>query len=240
MRLRCRQLLERIDTGRTGSFGLPYQVLTLVLSTSYLKYLVQVPAYQVLDRKFSTATDPFFLSRDNSSCVPGTNVSTWYALACKKGARKRPSTSSTSRKDLFLFVYAVVVWACRQITTHTPDFLLAVPKIKNTCSHQNKMSIATPTRRSMEGEETTAADRTALVAARLKQLYTKHVLPVEKRYQYEFFYESPYLSDVEFDGTWGFRFLSFVISFWIVRVCAVCSCCCCWCCRCCHAFYWMK
>lgn len=60
MRLRCRQLLERIDTGRTGSFGLPYQVLTLVLSTSYLKYLVQVPAYQVLDRKFSTATDPFF------------------------------------------------------------------------------------------------------------------------------------------------------------------------------------
>ena len=44
------------------------------------------------------------------------------------------------------------------------------------------------------------ADRTALVAARLKSIYTKHVLPVEKRYQYEYFFESPLLSDVEFDG----------------------------------------
>ena len=50
-------------------------------------------------------------------------------------------------------------------------------------------------------EATTDADRTALVAARLKQIYKKHVLPAEKRYQYEFFFESPYLSDVEFDGT---------------------------------------
>jgi hypothetical protein len=49
-------------------------------------------------------------------------------------------------------------------------------------------------------EQTTIADRTAVVAARLKQIYRKHVLPVEKRYQYDFFFESPFLSDVEFDG----------------------------------------
>ena len=45
------------------------------------------------------------------------------------------------------------------------------------------------------------AHRTAKVAARLKELYKKHVLPVEKRYQYDYFFESPLLSDVEFDGT---------------------------------------
>lgn len=45
------------------------------------------------------------------------------------------------------------------------------------------------------------AHRTARVAARLKELYKKHVLPVEKRYQYDYFFESPLLSDVEFDGT---------------------------------------
>lgn len=44
------------------------------------------------------------------------------------------------------------------------------------------------------------ADRTAVVAARLKQIYKKAVLPVEKRFQYDYFYESPFLSDVEFDS----------------------------------------
>lgn len=44
------------------------------------------------------------------------------------------------------------------------------------------------------------ADRTAVVAAQLKRIYRKAVLPVEKRYKYDYFYESPFLSDVEFDG----------------------------------------
>jgi hypothetical protein len=39
-----------------------------------------------------------------------------------------------------------------------------------------------------------------MVAARLKQIYKKSVLPCEQRYRYEYFYESPLLSDVEFDG----------------------------------------
>lgn len=46
----------------------------------------------------------------------------------------------------------------------------------------------------------TMADRTAMVAARLKQIYKKSVLPVEKKYRYDYFFESPYLSDVEFDS----------------------------------------
>ena len=45
------------------------------------------------------------------------------------------------------------------------------------------------------------ADCTAVVAAQLKRIYRKAVLPVEKRYKYDYFYESPFLSDVEFDGT---------------------------------------
>ena len=44
------------------------------------------------------------------------------------------------------------------------------------------------------------SDRTAVITGRLKQIYRKTVLPVEKRYKYDYFYESPYLSDVEFDG----------------------------------------
>jgi len=44
------------------------------------------------------------------------------------------------------------------------------------------------------------ANRTAHVSAQLKKLYRKSVLPVEKRYKYDYFYESPLLSDVEFDG----------------------------------------
>lgn len=46
-----------------------------------------------------------------------------------------------------------------------------------------------------------AEDRTAMIAARLKQLYTKSILPVEKKYRYDYFFDSPLLSDVEFDGT---------------------------------------
>jgi EH domain-containing protein 1 len=42
--------------------------------------------------------------------------------------------------------------------------------------------------------------RTAIVAARLKSIYMKSVLPCEKKYQYDYFYESPLLTDVDFDG----------------------------------------
>jgi hypothetical protein len=44
------------------------------------------------------------------------------------------------------------------------------------------------------------ADRTALIAARLKEIYKKSVYPVEKKYNYDYFYESPLMTDVEFDG----------------------------------------
>jgi hypothetical protein len=44
------------------------------------------------------------------------------------------------------------------------------------------------------------ADRTSIITARLKTIYRKTVLPVEKRYRYDYFYESPLLTDVEFDG----------------------------------------
>lgn len=43
-------------------------------------------------------------------------------------------------------------------------------------------------------------NRTELVQGRLKTIYKKCVLPVEKRFQYDYFYESPCLSDVEFDS----------------------------------------
>lgn len=44
------------------------------------------------------------------------------------------------------------------------------------------------------------SDRSSKVQSRLKQIYSKTVLPVEKRFQYDFFYESPFLTDVEFDS----------------------------------------
>ena len=46
------------------------------------------------------------------------------------------------------------------------------------------------------------ADRTAVIAGRLKDIYAKSVHPVEKRYQYDYFFESPFMTDVEFDGMW--------------------------------------
>jgi len=44
------------------------------------------------------------------------------------------------------------------------------------------------------------ADRTSIITARLKKIYRKTVLPIEKRYKYDYFYESPLLTDVEFDA----------------------------------------
>ena len=55
------------------------------------------------------------------------------------------------------------------------------------------------------------SERSSKVQARLKTIYRKTVLPVEKRFQYDYFYESPFLSDVEFDC----EFLSWTI----VRLC---------------------
>lgn len=46
----------------------------------------------------------------------------------------------------------------------------------------------------------TIADRTGMIAGRLKAVYRKSILPVEKRFRYDYFYESPFLSDVEFDA----------------------------------------
>lgn len=45
------------------------------------------------------------------------------------------------------------------------------------------------------------ADRTSVITARLKTIYRKSVLPVEKKCSYDYFYESPLLTDIEFDGT---------------------------------------
>lgn len=44
------------------------------------------------------------------------------------------------------------------------------------------------------------ADRTSIITGRLKTIYRKSMLPVEKRFKYDYFYESPFLSDVEFDS----------------------------------------
>ena len=43
------------------------------------------------------------------------------------------------------------------------------------------------------------AERSSRVQARLKAIYRKTVLPVEKRFRYDYFYESPFLSDCEFE-----------------------------------------
>jgi hypothetical protein len=45
------------------------------------------------------------------------------------------------------------------------------------------------------------ADKTQYIADQLRRIYEKSVLPVEKRYRYDYFYESPYMTAVEFDGT---------------------------------------
>lgn len=50
------------------------------------------------------------------------------------------------------------------------------------------------------GQADSLADRTAMIANRLKSIYKKAVLPVEKKYRYDYFYESPFMTDVEFDG----------------------------------------
>ena len=42
--------------------------------------------------------------------------------------------------------------------------------------------------------------KTNKVSHKLKEMYKNNILPAEKRYRYDFFYESPHLTDVEFDN----------------------------------------
>lgn len=59
------------------------------------------------------------------------------------------------------------------------------------------MAAATATSTGVTDE---VADRTSVITGRLKSIYRKTVLPVEKKYSYDYFYESPLLTDIEFDG----------------------------------------
>ena len=70
-------------------------------------------------------------------------------------------------------------------------------KGKSSKKNVNAAGAADP---SSAGPTDTTADRTALISARLKAIYRKAVLPVEKRYRYDYFFESPLLTDTEFDG----------------------------------------
>jgi len=48
--------------------------------------------------------------------------------------------------------------------------------------------------------EDSLANKSSNVAARLKNIYKKSILPVEKRFQYDYFFDSPFLTDIEFDS----------------------------------------
>ncbi len=61
------------------------------------------------------------------------------------------------------------------------------------------MAHNTSTTSSTSKSSSDTTKKTDLVQSRLKQIYNKAVLPVEKRFRYDYFYESPFLSDVEFD-----------------------------------------
>jgi hypothetical protein len=61
-------------------------------------------------------------------------------------------------------------------------------------SVQASSAVASP------GTTDEVADRTNVITAKLKSIYRKTVLPVEKRYRYDYFFESPFLTDSEFDG----------------------------------------
>lgn len=66
---------------------------------------------------------------------------------------------------------------------------------------KKKIGGSSPSAAQSKAEMDEVADRTAVIASRLKDLYAKSVHPVEKRYQYDYFFESPFMTDVEFDGT---------------------------------------
>eukprot|EP00580_Thalassiosira_gravida_P018993 CAMPEP_0201669894 /NCGR_PEP_ID=MMETSP0494-20130426/25125_1 /ASSEMBLY_ACC=CAM_ASM_000839 /TAXON_ID=420259 /ORGANISM="Thalassiosira gravida, Strain GMp14c1" /LENGTH=548 /DNA_ID=CAMNT_0048150777 /DNA_START=226 /DNA_END=1872 /DNA_ORIENTATION=+ len=50
------------------------------------------------------------------------------------------------------------------------------------------------------GNADDAINKTSIVSTKLKAIYKDNILPAEKRYRYDFFYESPHLTDVEFDA----------------------------------------
>jgi len=50
------------------------------------------------------------------------------------------------------------------------------------------------------GPDEVAINKTNRVNTQLKAIYKDNILPAEKRYRYDYFYESPFLTDVEFDA----------------------------------------
>lgn len=78
--------------------------------------------------------------------------------------------------------------------------------IINSTGSSNSMKRASSSKNKQMGGTSQAeidetADRTQQIANRLKEIYATSVHPVEKRYRYDYFFESPYLTNVEFDGT---------------------------------------
>lgn len=81
----------------------------------------------------------------------------------------------------------------------TPNWAAAAADYSSGASSRN-MGGSTREIAAAGGARDDVADRTAMVSARLKQIYKKSVYPVEKRHRYDYFYESPFLTDVEFDS----------------------------------------
>mmetsp|Transcript_20976 Transcript_20976/g.30224 ORF Transcript_20976/g.30224 Transcript_20976/m.30224 type:complete len:177 (+) Transcript_20976:87-617(+) len=76
-----------------------------------------------------------------------------------------------------------------------PDWISEGPKIRPKQSSGNMDVLS-----GIPPATDESADRTAMISARLKSIYRRAVLPVEKRYRYDYFFESPLLTDVEFDA----------------------------------------
>ena len=51
-----------------------------------------------------------------------------------------------------------------------------------------------------EEQQNELAERTHSIAMKLKAIYKKSIMPVEKRFRYDYFYDSPIMNDIEFDG----------------------------------------
>jgi len=53
---------------------------------------------------------------------------------------------------------------------------------------------------SAKASATATVDKSVQISSKLKSIYKNAVLPVEKRYKYDYFFESPLLTEVEFDS----------------------------------------
>ena len=62
---------------------------------------------------------------------------------------------------------------------------------------------------SAEDQQNELAERTHTIATKLKAIYKKSIMPVEKRFRYDYFYDSPIMNDIEFDGTFFISSSSF-------------------------------